>query len=33
MGAKAPEVVSNIVFNDYQPAIRAALAGEGIALG
>lgn len=32
-GAEMPELVPSLVFNDYQRAVQAALAGEGIALG
>lgn len=33
IGAEAPGLVPSMVFNDYQLAVQAALAGEGIALG
>ncbi|TIL80936.1 MAG: hypothetical protein E5Y81_05240, partial [Mesorhizobium sp.] len=32
-GGDASEIRPNIVFNDYQLALQAALAGEGISLG
>lgn len=33
IGAETPDLVPSLVFSDYQLAVQAALAGEGIALG
>ena len=33
VGAETPDLAPSIVFNDYQLAVQAALAGEGVALG